>query len=386
MSYKSESIKRIIFVGIVVLTFSLFLFACIHEITAGDHITSEDVADVMAGTESADLSSQSIEENSDTESGVFSELYESGLGSENVSEFVSKDISESDGENSEEESSDSSAHEGFMVDADRDIIQGISLSSPYCFVYNATDNTILYEKNAYEKCYPASVTKLLTAAVALEYVPIDTPFLVGNEILFVGENSSMAFITKGLSFTLKDLLYALLLPSGNDAAYTIAVNTARYLYGNSLSDSEAVESFMKLCNEKLLELGAYNTHFSCPDGYHSDDHYTTACDMMLISLYATSFEEIYKACGTREYYCKSVEGEAFGWVNTNPLMKKYGQHYCELVTGLKTGSTTEAGKCLATLAEKDGKKLYIVVLGASNTEIRNTDTLAVIHRVFGVCD
>lgn len=362
MSNKNEMIKKITFVGVVFITLVMFTVAFVHNIVVGDSPSSEDVVDVLAGT--SDENAQSSESVTDEES------FEEQTEPESESEAP---------ESSEEESSE----EGYMAGATHSIIEGVSVSSPYCFVYDATENVILYEKNAYERCYPASVTKLLTAAVAMEYVPLDTPFKVGAEINFVGYNSSMAYIKEGSSFLLGDLLYAMLLPSGNDAAYTIAVNTARYLYGDSLSDEEAVEKFMELCNEKLLEIGAYNTSFTCPDGYHNDEHYTTAYDMALISLYATSFEEISTACGTYEYYCKSVEGEAMGWLNTNPLLKKKGQYYCEYATGLKTGSTTEAGKCLATMAEKDGKKLYIVVLGASTVDIRNNDTLAVIRSVFG---
>ncbi len=367
MAYKSDMIKKITFVGIVFLTLVLFVVALVHGITTEDSPSSEEIIDV--------LGQSGVEESSDLSGGEASnESATSGNASENGE--ISSEISE---ESSQEEPSE----DGYMVGATHDTIDGIYVSSPYCFVYDATDNVILYEKNAYDKCYPASVTKLLTAAVALEYVPVETVFKVGSEIQLVGYNSSMAYIVEGQSFTLHDLLYALLLPSGNDAAYTIAVNTSRYLYGDNLTNEEAVEAFMKLCGEKLTEIGAYNTHFICPDGYHNDDHYTTAYDMALISLYATSFEEITTACGTYEFYCKSAEGDALGWYNTNPLMKKNGQYYCEFVTGLKTGSTTEAGKCLATLAEKDGKKLYVVVLGSSTVEIRNNDTLAIIRAVLG---
>ncbi len=365
MAIKCDVAKKITFVGVVFITFVMLVVVCVHDIVSDEEPSFDKVTDVMAdASETSDITSDYSEIEFSSVDTVMSEATD-----ESVEEYESTE--------------ESYEEEGFMVGATHEILDGVSLSSPYCFVYDATDNVILYEKNAYDKCYPASVTKLLTAAVAMEYAPLETVFKVGAEINMVGHNSSMAYITEGQSFTLNDLLYALLLPSGNDAAYTIAVNISRYVYGDSLNDREAVESFMELCKNKLLEIGAYNTNFSVPDGYHSDDHYTTAYDMMLISLYATSFEEIEEVCGTSEYYCKSVEGESYGWLNSNPLMKKRGQYYCELVTGLKTGSTDEAGKCLATLAEKDGKKLYIVILGSSSVEIRNNDTLEVIHNVLG---
>jgi D-alanyl-D-alanine carboxypeptidase len=100
-------------------------------------------------------------------------------------------------------------------------------------------------------------------------------------------------------------------------------------------------------------------------------------------LYATSFEEITEACGTYRYYCKSEEGVAKGWLNSNPLLNENGQYYCSLVTGLKTGSTDEAGKCLATMAEKNGEKIIIVVLSAPDVDMRNSDTLEIIYAELG---
>ena len=366
MEMYRETAKRIVFVGIVFVTLVLFIIACIcaYDISADtlnasvDYLSSFDAIDVMANTSS--------EENELTEESSEAEVSSGELSSE-----ISVDSSETEPD------------EGYMAGAVFEKLSGVYVNSPYCFVYNQTTNTILYEKNAYDKCYPASVTKLLTAAVALEYVPSDTIFTVGNEIDRVGHNSSMAYIDKGERYALKDLIYALLLPSGNDVAFTIAVNTSRYIYGETLGEQEAIDAFMKLCNDKLLEIRAYNTHFSCPDGYHSDDHYTTAYDMMLICLYSTSFDEITTACGTYEYYCKTADGVGKGWRNSNNMLNKHSQYYSSLVKGLKTGSTTEAGKCLATLAEKDGEKLYIVVLGASNVDERNNDTLEIIHSVLG---
>ncbi len=358
MSYTHETTKRIVFVGVVFATLVLFIVACIHDVIVDDVLLdAEDVYAAMG-----------------EQSGVTEET-------ENISSDYSHDVEQGGGTENENDNFDE-VDEGYMVGASYDRLSGINISSNYCFVYNLTTNTVLYEKSAYDKCYPASVTKLLTAAVALEYVPSDTVFKVGNEVTMVGPNSSMAYIPQGQSFRLADLLYALLLPSGNDAAYTIAVNTARYLYGESLSDQEATELFMDLCNQKLLEIGAYNTHFACPDGYHQEGHYTTAYDMMLVSLYATSFEEICNVCKTYKYYCKSVEGESYGWKNTNSMLNESGAYYCEFVTGLKTGTTDEAGRCLATTAEKDGEKLYIVIFDAPNLDSRNNDTLEIIHSVF----
>jgi hypothetical protein len=113
-----------------------------------------------------------------------------------------------------------------------DTFDSAQVSAKSAILYDKTSNKILFEKNPDDRCYPASTTKLVTAIVALENVSPDTVYTVGTEIQLIGENSSTAFLVEGSALTLNDLIYAMLLPSGNDAAYTVAVNTARIVSDN----------------------------------------------------------------------------------------------------------------------------------------------------------
>jgi D-alanyl-D-alanine carboxypeptidase (penicillin-binding protein 5/6) len=364
------------------------------------------------------LSACGKDTNSQNESGVISDTYISDEDSSNVSEEMGSSIEDVSGiDNSsvedsstvsgeadlsiedgsgetvssiEDESgeadneSEDSSYSETLSNAEYALLTGIETESTYLIGYNITENKIFADKKSKEKCYPASLTKLLCAAVALEYVPEDAVFTVGTELSYVGFNSSIAYLEKGEKYKLKELIYAMLLPSGNDAAYTVAVNTARYLYGAELSDSSALEKFMQLCNEKAKDIGAKNTNFVCPDGYHSEEHYTTPYDLVLICLYSTSFDIIKSACSSLRYSSIPVEGREKTWYNTNKFLQKNSGYYCDFVTGLKTGSTTEAGKCLATMAEKDGETIIIITLGGTEDSTRYTDTLKVIQAEFGI--
>ena len=154
-------------------------------------------------------------------------------------------------------------------------------ASPYIILGNVTDNKVLYSKNENEKCYPASLTKLVTALVAMDYAAADTPITVGNEIYMIDPASSRAYLTVGTRLTKEQLLQALLLPSGNDAAYAMAVQVGRLIANDSaLSNQAALDLFISKMNEKAASLGCTGTHFANPDGIHRDDHYTTAAGQM----------------------------------------------------------------------------------------------------------
>ncbi len=345
-----------------------------EEVASSDDITASEEAtpsdDVTASSEAAP--SDDVTASSETAS---SDDTPSGEATS------SDDVTASDDES---EISENESYSEILSNAEYALLTGVETESTYLIGYNITENKIFADKKSNEKCYPASLTKLLSAAVALEYVPEDAVFTVGTELSYVGFNSSVAYLEKGEKYILKELIYAMLLPSGNDAAYTVAVNTARYLYGAELSDSSALEKFMQLCNEKAKDIGAKNTNFVCPDGYHSENHYTTPYDLMLICLYSTSFDTIKSACSSLRYSCKPIKGKEKTWYNTNRFLQKNSGYYCDFVTGLKTGSTTEAGKCLATMAEKGGETIIIITLGGTEDSTRYTDTLKVIQAEFGI--
>lgn len=249
------------------------------------------------------------------------------------------------------------------------------LSTKYVFLYDATHDKVLYNDGGSEKCYPASTTKILTAIVAQAVIPEDMEITVGEEINLIGADSSVAYLRVGYVMNLKMLLQALLLPSGNDAAYVLAVNTARVYTGNdNLPYDEALEIFADLMNDVAAQLGATGTHFVVPDGFHDDDHYTTAEDLAKIAVYAYSVPIIREVCSTFAVNCKILSGEVLYWENSNSLINPYSYLYNKNITGMKTGFTDEAGTCLVATAEVDGVTLFAVLMHAENLYKKYDDT------------
>ncbi|MGN0537387.1 MAG: D-alanyl-D-alanine carboxypeptidase family protein [Acutalibacteraceae bacterium] len=249
------------------------------------------------------------------------------------------------------------------------------LSTKYVFLYDATHDKVLYDNGGKQKCYPASTTKILTAIVAQAIIPEDMEITVGEEINLIGEDSSTAYLSVGYVMNLKMLLQGLLLPSGNDAAYVLAVNAARVYTGNDkLSYDEALAVFADLMNDTARQIGATGTHFVVPDGFHNDDHYTTAEDLAKIATYAYSIPIIKEICSTFAVNCETLSGEVLYWENSNSLINPYSNLYNKNVTGMKTGFTSEAGTCLVATAEVDDVLLIGVLMNAENLYKKYDDT------------
>ncbi len=211
---------------------------------------------------------------------------------------------------------------------------------------------------------PASLTKLLTASVALRYVKPDEVITVGTERDLVHSGSSLCFILKGHRLKLYDLITGMLMVSGNDAAYTVAVSTARAVSGDSaMSDTEAAAYFCDLMNDLARELGMKNSHFTTPDGWDDPEQYTTAYDMALLARYALSVPEIREIVSTRQKYVVFESGENITWTNTNKLLDPESEFYSESAVGMKTGTTENAGNCLIAAFSKKGKTYISVVMG-----------------------
>lgn len=250
------------------------------------------------------------------------------------------------------------------------------IDSKYAVLYDSTNDTILYKKSAEEKCYPASTTKLLTAIVASKILDNDEVITVGDEITLIGEDSSIAELEVGQKLTAKQLFYAMLLPSGNDAAYTIATASARkYSNDNTLSAKKAISIFADLMNDAATELGAENSHFTNPDGFHDKEHYTTALDMLKITNYAKSIPLISEICGTYQTTQKIKSGEEFYWVNSNKLLNQGEYCYSKYADGMKTGFTDEAGTCVISSFTKNGSTMIAVAMNSSELYKKYYDTL-----------
>lgn len=249
-------------------------------------------------------------------------------------------------------------------DYDEDYVE-----SPTAICYDVKSGEILYEKNAGSLVYPASMTKMMTALLVSEYGQMHK-FVVGDEIEMIDPQSSVAFLSKGLVLDLHQILLALIVPSGNDAAYTAAVNIAR-LVGGDMSNEAAIAYFAKMMNAKALELGMEHTNFICPDGFHDDNHYTTARDFLKLAVAVSHNEDFLSATGISYIEVIIESGQYFAWENGNSLYKNKDYN----VIGLKSGYTDEAGRCFCALDkdEKSGRETIAIVFGSENLTMRDTD-------------
>ena len=238
------------------------------------------------------------------------------------------------------------------------------VKSDYSVLYDMTTDEILFEENADKKCYPASTTKLLTAAVAAKIITDQNMIItVGEEIYMVGAESSRAGLTIGMQLTFSDLMDALMLPSGNDAANVMAVSAARIYKDNpNMPYKEALEVFVELMNDAAEQIGAVNSHFVHPDGWHDENHYTTARDLAKIAAYAKSIPIIAKSCSTHYAERNLVKGGMMYWVNGNLMLNDYYECYSKYCDGLKTGFTDQAGSCIVSSATVEGHTLIAVIM------------------------
>ena len=217
------------------------------------------------------------------------------------------------------------------------------------------------EQNADKRMYPASTTKIMTYIVACENVadPENTRVTVKQSIIdsLNDTGSSMAYLSDhvGEEVSFIDLLYSMMVPSGNDAALTLA----DYI-GNG-----DIQAFVDKMNAKAKELGCENTHFTNPDGLHDDNHYTTARDLLKITQYAQKLPYFEEISNTVTYTC---EGDEDALITTNYLIDPNTEYYYSYARGIKTGTTDEAGRCLVTTASADGQSYILVLLGAPYEE------------------
>ncbi len=219
------------------------------------------------------------------------------------------------------------------------------VSGKSSIVICADTNQVLYGENQHKKMAMASTTKIMTAIVALEH---------GNttDMVTVSQNAShqegsSVYLKPQDKVSLSDLLYGLMLNSGNDAAMAIAEHI-----------SKTSEDFVLLMNEKATELGCRNTHFKNPSGLPDDDHYSTAYDMAIIMSYAMKNDEFAKIVATKEHQIQTADSITY-LRNHNKLLWQY-----PTCIGGKTGFTKVAGRCFVSSAKKDGVTLVCVTLDA----------------------
>ncbi len=243
----------------------------------------------------------------------------------------------------------------------------LDINAESAILIDGDTGKVLYEKAAYEKREPASTTKIMTAMLTLEHCKLDDVATVTSEaITSVPSGYSSDLLKMGEELTIKDLLYALLLPSSNEAANVLAIHVAG-----------SIDSFASMMNTKAVELGCKNTHFLNPNGVHDEDHYTTAYDLAIMAREAMKNDTFKQIVSTASYTLPSTNKYTRidrNLITTNDLIKKQSKNYYEYAIGIKTGSTTPAKNCLVASATKDGKNLISVVLKADKDSDRYNDT------------
>lgn len=237
------------------------------------------------------------------------------------------------------------------------------INSRTAIIYDRTSGSVLFGKNENEKRKMASTTKILTALIVIENANLDDIVTVSSKA--AGTGGSRLGLHTDDKVSIRDLLYGLMLCSGNDAAVALAEHVGGNLTG-----------FANLMNNKCDFLELTSSHFVTPHGLDNDDHYTTAYELALITDYALQNETFRKFVGTKNYTV-SINGRAKNLSNTNELLGNLNGVY-----GVKTGFTNGANRCLVTAVKRDNMDLICIVLGADTKKDRTQDSIQLIEYAF----
>ena len=222
-----------------------------------------------------------------------------------------------------------------------------------CILIDAPSGEVLFEHAADETLFPASTTKIMTLLLALENADLDQQIIIPVSAADVPADSSLVPVYSGEKMTMRDLLYGLMLRSGNDAANAV---------GELVSGS--VETFVEQMNVRAQELGMTKTHFENPHGYHDENHFTTARDLARLARFCMTnpaFCEIVTCLGYT--IPKSEKKEAVFLPNTYEIFDPSSPYYINGAAGIKSGYTSDAGFCYAGAAQRGDQTLIAVILG-----------------------
>lgn len=230
-------------------------------------------------------------------------------------------------------------------------------------IYDRKSGKVMWGKNYNKRVAMASTTKIMTCIIVLENSNLNDEVTISSKA--AGTGGSRLGLKKDDKITIYDLLYGLMLRSGNDAAVALA----EHVGGDK-------EGFAKIMNSKAKELGLKDTHFVTPHGLDDPEHYTTAYELAKIADYALKNEKFAKIVSTKNYTI-SINGYSKELVNTNELLG-----YLQGVNGVKTGFTNNAGRCLVTSVNRDELEIITVVLGADTKKIRTADSVKLIEYAY----
>lgn len=237
------------------------------------------------------------------------------------------------------------------------------INSRIGIIYDRKSGKVIWGKNENKRSAMASTTKIMTCIVVIENADLNAEVKVSAKA--AGTGGSRLGLKKDDKITIKDLLYGLMLRSGNDAAVALAEYVGK-----------DKEGFANLMNKKAKELGLKNTHFVTPHGLDDPEHYTTAYELAKIADYALKNEMFAKIVGTKEHTI-NINGYAKQLCNTNELLG-----YLQGVSGVKTGFTNNAGRCLVTSVNRNDFEIITVVLGADTKKIRTADSINLIEYAY----
>ena len=250
-----------------------------------------------------------------------------------------------------------------VIETSKNVENTPNINSQVALIYDRTGKRILFEKNGKKQFKMASTTKIMTATVVLENAKLDDVVTIENKAAWTG--GSRLGLKKDDKITVHDLLYGLLLVSGNDAAVALAIHV-----GGS------VEGFAEMMNNKAKELGLTNTHFVTPHGLDEDEHYTTAEELAKMADYAMGIPKFKEIVNTKTYTVR-INNNPKTLTNTNELLGSLSGVY-----GIKTGFTNGAGRCLVTGCKRGKLDIITVVLGADTKKIRTSDSIKLIEYAF----
>ena len=277
--------------------------------------------------------------------------------------FISMSVYVSFADDIDTETIDVSTEINSFTDAYTEAIKEPDVNSRACVVIDRKTNSVLFGKNENSKKKMASTTKIMTATIIIEKCNLTDTIEISKKA--AGTGGSRLGLKTGDKITVLDLLYGLMLRSGNDAAVALA----EYAGGD-------INGFAELMNAKALELGLTNTHFETPHGLDSNEHYTTAYELALLSNYALNNPTFAKIVGTKNYTI-TINGSPKDLSNTNELLGNM-----EGVYGIKTGFTNGANRCLVTACKRNNIDIICVVLGADTKKFRTIDSIKLINYVF----
>ena len=233
----------------------------------------------------------------------------------------------------------------------------------------ASTGKVLYENNSSERRATASMTKVMTLLLIME--KLENGSIKFTDQVPISENASkmggsQVFLEAGSEMSVEQLVKAISIASGNDAA----VAMAEFIGGS-------VEKFVEMMNNKARELGMNNTNYENVHGLDSENHYTSAADMAIVARELVKYKKILEFSSTYEEYLKKPDGSSTWMVNTNKLIRYYSG-----LDGLKTGFTETAGYCLTATASKNNMRLISVVMGEESSEVRNKETVELLNYGF----